>query len=78
MCADGSYYCGWTFDLEKRVKAHQAGKGSRYTRSHLPVELAYYEKCENRASAMRREKQLKRKSHTDKEALAKEFALNHE
>jgi predicted GIY-YIG superfamily endonuclease len=42
------------------------------------VELAYYEKCENRASAMRREQQLKRKSHVEKEALATEFALNHE
>ena len=40
-CGDGSLYTGWTNDLPRRLKAHQAGKGGRYTRSHLPVALAY-------------------------------------
>ena len=44
-CGDGSLYTGWTNDLPRRLKAHQAGKGGRYTRSHLPVALAYWEPC---------------------------------
>ena len=72
-CADGSYYCGWTPDLEKRVEAHQAGKGSRYTRSHLPVELAYYEICEDQSLAMQREGEIKKISHSEKGQLARKF-----
>ena len=40
-CADGSLYCGWTYDLDARVAKHRAGTASRYTRSRLPVELAW-------------------------------------
>ena len=40
-CADGTLYCGWTTDLERRLAAHNAGRASRYTRSRLPVELAW-------------------------------------
>ena len=43
-CADGTLYTGWTNDLEKRLKTHTAGKGGRYTRARLPVELAYIER----------------------------------
>ena len=42
-CADGTLYCGWTNDLEKRVVAHNAGTGAKYTKSRRPVELAYCE-----------------------------------
>ena len=42
-CSDGSLYCGITNDLPKRLKAHAAGKASKYTRSQLPVKLAYSE-----------------------------------
>ena len=42
-CSDGTLYCGWTNDLEKRVKAHQGGQGAKYTRAHRPVELVYHE-----------------------------------
>ena len=38
-CCDGTYYAGWTNDLPKRVRVHQAGKGAKYTRARLPVEL---------------------------------------
>jgi len=76
-CAGGSFYCGWTFDLEKRVTDHQNGKGSRYTRSHLPVELVYYETCPDRASAMRREREIKKMSHAQKELLVEGFK-NHD
>ena len=39
-CADGTLYCGWTNDIDKRMKAHNEGKGAKYTRSRLPVRLA--------------------------------------
>jgi len=63
-CNDDSLYTGWTNNLEKRVKAHSNGKGAKYTKSRLPVELVYFEEYENKVEAMRREyaiKQLKRK-----------------
>ena len=63
-CNDDSLYTGWTNNLEKRVKAHSNGKGAKYTKARLPVELVYFEEYENKIEAMRREyaiKQLKRK-----------------
>ena len=71
-CADGTYYTGWTNDLEKRVKTHQAGKGGKYTRSRLPVELYYYECFETKSEAMRREARFKQMSHKEKMALGEE------
>lgn len=65
-CGDGSLYTGWTNDLEKRLKAHQAGKGSKYTRSRLPVELVWWEPCGSRTEAMSREWHLKRLSREEK------------
>lgn len=62
-CADQSLYAGYTNNLEKRVAAHNAGKGAKYTRSHGPVECIYYEIFETRQEAMRAEyafKQLRR------------------
>jgi len=64
QCRDGSFYTGWTNDLEKRVRTHQTGKGGKYTRSRLPVKLARVWKKKNRKEAMRAEalfKQLTRK-----------------
>ena len=63
-CNDDSLYTGWTNNLEKRIKAHSNGKGAKYTKARLPVELVYFEEYENKIEAMRREyaiKQLKRK-----------------
>ena len=68
-CGDGSLYTGWTNDLEKRVKAHQAGRGAKYTRSRLPVELAWYAVCPGRREAMRLEYALKHLSRSQKLAL---------
>ena len=67
-CRDGSLYTGWTNDLKKRVKCHQAGKGAKYTKARLPVELVYYEVFPTKEEAMRREwdiKQLSRKAKLD-------------
>ena len=54
-CKDGSLYAGWTTDVERRVKCHNAGKGAKYTKSRLPVELVYYETFETKEEAMKRE-----------------------
>lgn len=70
LCGDGSYYAGWTNDLDKRVKQHAAGKGSRYTRAHLPVCLAYAERFADKQAAMQREWRLKRCNHAEKQQLA--------
>ena len=59
-CGDGSLYTGWTNDLDKRVKAHQTGRGAKYTRSHLPVELVYCESLATKSEALRREAEIKR------------------
>jgi len=59
-CADGSLYTGWALDVQRRVKAHNAGRGGRYTRMHRPVRLVYAEECETRATAMKREAAIKR------------------
>lgn len=68
-CRDGSLYCGWTDDLERRVAAHNAGKGARYTRSRLPVRLVWSEAVEDRSAALRRELAIKRLSRGEKLAL---------
>ena len=58
-CADGTYYTGWSTDPERRTRQHNAGRGARYTRTRVPVRLVYVEECPDRASAMRREIQIK-------------------
>lgn len=59
-CKDGSLYTGWTNDFEKRLAAHQSGKGAKYTRSHLPVEPAYLEYLPDKIAATKREAQIKK------------------
>ncbi|MGI6109955.1 MAG: GIY-YIG nuclease family protein [Eubacteriaceae bacterium] len=58
-CADDSLYTGYTTDLENRLKTHNAGKGAKYTRSHLPVRLVYFEELESKGEALSREAQIK-------------------
>ena len=65
-CSDGTLYSGWTNDLEKRLAAHNAGKGSKYTRVRLPVELAYFEEFESKSEAMSREAQFKQLTREQK------------
>lgn len=68
-CADGTLYTGWTNDLDKRLAAHNAGKGSKYTRSRRPVSLLYYETHDTKEEAMRREWAIKQLSREEKLAL---------
>ncbi|MCX6802065.1 MAG: GIY-YIG nuclease family protein [Candidatus Diapherotrites archaeon] len=69
-CSDGSLYCGWTDDLQKRMNAHNAGKGAKYTRAKRPVRLVYSEAFATKRDAMRREFEIKKMTRTEKERLA--------
>ena len=60
------YYCGWTNDLEKRLKVHNEGKGAKYTRARLHVTLLYYEAFETSVEAKKREYQIKQMSRQEK------------
>jgi Predicted endonuclease containing a URI domain len=70
-CADGSLYCGWTNDLEKRISDHNDGKGAKYTRSRLPVKLVYFEEFDTKEEAMSREWHIKELSREEKLKLIK-------
>ena len=69
QCCDGSFYTGITNDLERRLKMHQNGKASRYTRTRRPVEMLYQEKCGNRSQALIRECEVKEWPRAKKKAL---------
>ena len=68
-CADGTLYCGWSTDPERRLRQHQAGTASRYTRTRRPVELVYAREFESRSEAMREEIRIKRLPARAKHAL---------
>lgn len=68
-CSDGSYYTGWTTDLEGRLKKHLAKKASKYTRTRLPVRIIYSEAHDSKKAAMQREWSLKQLSRSQKEQL---------
>lgn len=72
-CADGTLYGGYTDCLSKRLAAHNAGTGAKYTRSRLPVSLAYYEAFETKSQALRRERALKRLTRAQKLSLIHNF-----
>ncbi len=71
-CSDGTLYTGWTNDIEARIRCHNSGKGGKYTRSRLPVELVYLERFESRGEAMSREIQIKNMSREQKLRLIEE------
>jgi putative endonuclease len=68
-CADGSLYCGWTTDPDRRLAQHQAGTASRYTRPRRPVEYALVLPVADRSAALREEFRIKRLSRAQKLAL---------
>lgn len=70
-CADGSFYCGWTSDLARRLASHNAGTGGKYTRSHRPVELVWYTVSGTKEEAMSLEARIKRLTRKQKEKLIK-------
>ena len=70
-CGDGSLYTGWTNDLEQRLAAHQSGKGAKYTRGRLPIEMVYFEEMPDKSAALKRETELKKLKKAEKELLIK-------
>ena len=68
-CVDSTLYAGYTDDLDKRLCAHNAGQGAKYTRGRLPVSLAYWEAFETKPEALRREWAFKRLTRAQKQSL---------
>ena len=68
-CSDGTLYTGWTNNLEKLLKEHNAGQGAKYTRGRRPVKLVYTEIHDTKREAMQRESQIKKLTRKEKEAL---------
>ena len=68
-CADDTLYTGWTTDVEKRVAVHNSGKGAKYTRARLPVELVYTEEFDDKVEAQKREYAIKQLTRAEKETL---------
>ncbi len=73
-CRDGTLYTGITTDIRRRVAAHNAGSGAKYTRPRRPVALAYLEGCESHSDALRREAANKRLPRAQKETLCRAWA----
>ena len=72
-CCDNTLYTGWTTDLDRRMEAHNSGKGAKYTRSRRPVELIYAERFDTKQEAMRREWEIKQLSREEKQLLIKQY-----
>ena len=72
-CSDHTLYTGWTNDLEKRIEAHNTGKGAKYTKTRGPVRLVYFEKFATKEEAMSREYHIKRMSREEKKRLIAEY-----
>lgn len=68
-CGDGTLYTGITDDVQRRLKAHQEGRGAKYTRGRGPLELIYTEEQEDKSAALRREYQIKQLTRAQKEQL---------
>jgi len=75
-CSDGTYYCGYTKNLQQRIEAHNNGSGAKYTRARRPVTLAYYEKKKTIRQAMKREREIKALPRKQKEGLIRLFIKN--
>jgi putative endonuclease len=69
LCFDGSFYTGYTKNLEERTKQHENGKGAKYTKSHRPQKIAYIEIFGSRTNAMKRERAIKKMTHHQKQEL---------
>ena len=72
-CSDDTLYTGWTTDLQRRIKTHNAKKGAKYTKNRTPVRLVYYEIYETKEEALRREYAIKQLSRSEKLKLIEGF-----
>jgi len=66
-------YCGYTNNLNKRIAAHNKGKGAKYTKTRLPVKLVYSEVFDNKSEAMKREWQIKQYTRKEKLKLINDY-----
>ena len=71
LCRDGTLYCGITNDMPRRIKAHDEGKGAKYTRGRGPVRLVYSEPAKSKGDALRREREIKSMGRKKKSSLAR-------
>ena len=68
-CSDNTFYTGYTTDVERRVREHDAGDGAKYTRGRTPVELVHVEPFDSQSEAMSREYEIKQYTRAEKERL---------
>ena len=66
LCTDGSFYTGYTKNIDVRTRLHANGKGARYTKMHKPKKIAYVELFDSRVKAMKREREIKKMTHQQK------------
>lgn len=72
-CADRTLYTGVAIDVQKRVAAHNAGKGAKYTTGRRPVRLVWHEKHRSQTTAMRREIEIKKWTRSKKEKFLERY-----
>jgi len=75
-CSDGTFYTGWTNNLDKRIYMHSNGVGAKYTKGRGPVKLMHYEEFEDKKDAMKREYEIKKLTRKAKVSLIKETKKN--
>ena len=75
-CSDGTFYTGWTNNLEKRIAMHSNGLGAKYTKGRGPVKLMHYEEFEDKKDAMKREYEIKKLTRKAKITLISEVQKN--
>lgn len=76
ICSDNTIYSGYTVNLQNRLKNHNLGTASKYTRTRRPVSLAYYEEFDTKSEAMKREAYYKSLERSEKLIMIKEFEMN--
>lgn len=69
LCDNGSFYTGYTKDVDERIKLHTNGRGAKYTKMHKPKKIVYIEDFKYRGEAMKREKAIKKLNHIQKQDL---------
>jgi len=77
MCKNGTYYTGYTNNLENRIKKHNAGTGAKYLRGKGPVELVFAREYKYYKNALNGERAVKKLTRTQKEKLIKTYKNKH-
>lgn len=73
LCADNSFYGGYTTNIEHRISVHNAGKGAKYTKTRRPVQLIYFEEFSTKSDALKAEYAFKHQTRKQKE----KYLTNH-